>query len=88
MSPSLLAPLQAFAGTVTAKMAQLTLGAPEDQLRAPFETFMAAVGSAFGLAVVCTGETPLPDRLGAPTTPYTASSSWLGTWSLRPPAWR
>ena len=66
MPPTLQEPLATFAGTVAAKMAQLTAGAPEDQLRAPFETFMAASGSAFGLEVVCTGETPLPDRLGRP----------------------
>ena len=58
--------LQTFASTVTAKMAQLTTGPPEDQLRAPFETFMAAVAQASGWNVVCTGETPLPDRLGRP----------------------
>ena len=58
--------LQTFASTVTAKMAQLTTGSPEDQLRAPFETFMAATGQALGWNVVCTGEAPLPDRLGHP----------------------
>lgn len=58
--------LQTFASTVTAKMAQLTAGSPEDQLRAPFETFMAAAAQALGWNVVCTGETPLPDRLGRP----------------------
>ena len=58
--------LQTFASAVTAKMAQLTTGSPEDQLRAPFETFMAAVAQASGWNVVCTGETPLPDRLGRP----------------------
>ena len=47
-------------------MAQSTTGAPEDQLRAPFETFMAAAAQALGWNVVCTGETPLPDRLGRP----------------------
>ena len=58
--------LQGFATTVTAKTTQITSGAPEDQLRAPFETFMAGVGQALGWDVVCTGETPLPDRLGRP----------------------
>ena len=58
--------LQTFASTVTAKMAQLTTGSPEDQLRAPFETFMVAAARALGWNVVCTGETPLPDRLGRP----------------------
>ncbi len=58
--------LQTLASTVTAKMAQMTTGSPEDQLRAPFETFMAAAAQALGWNVVCTGETPLPDRLGRP----------------------
>ena len=58
--------LQTFASTVTAKMAQVTAGSPEDQLRAPFETFMAAAARALGWNVICTGETPLPDHLGRP----------------------
>ena len=58
--------LQGFAAAVTVKTTQLTSGAPEDQLRAPFEMFMAAAGQALGWNVVCTGETPLPDRLGRP----------------------
>ena len=58
--------LQTFASTVTAKMTQLAAGSPEDQLRAPFETFMAAAAQVLGWNVVCTGETPLPDRLGRP----------------------
>ena len=58
--------LRTFAGTVTAKMSQLATGAPEDQLRAPFETFMAATAQALGWNIICTGETPLPHRLGRP----------------------
>ena len=63
---SIHAALQNFAASVTAKMTQITLGEPEDQLRGPFETFMDEAGRAFGWDVVCTGETPLPDRLGRP----------------------
>ena len=58
--------LQGFADAVTAKATQITSGAPEDQLRAPFEAFMAAAGQVLGWNVVCTGEAPLPDRLGRP----------------------
>ena len=58
--------LQGFADAVTAKTTQITSGAPEDQLRSPFEAFMAAAGQGLGWNVVCTGETPLPDRLGRP----------------------
>lgn len=35
---SILKALQAFAAAVTEKMNQLTLGEPEEQVRAPFET--------------------------------------------------
>ena len=54
--------LKKFADAVTAKMTQLTAGDPEDQLRAPFETFMEEVGQALKQKVVCTGETLLPGR--------------------------
>jgi len=62
----ILAALQEFAAAVTDKLSQLTLGEPEEQLRTPFENFMAAAAEALGWNVVCTGETPLPDRLGRP----------------------
>ncbi len=58
--------LQDFATAVTGKMTQITVGEPEDQIRGPFENFMAGVADALGWKVVCTGETPLPDRLGRP----------------------
>ncbi|MGO9122320.1 MAG: type ISP restriction/modification enzyme [Desulfomonilaceae bacterium] len=58
--------LQRFAMTVSAKMSTLTHGEPEDQLRSPFEGFIAEVARALGWNVVCTGETRLPDRLGKP----------------------
>jgi hypothetical protein len=58
--------LQILAETVTAKMTQLTAGEPEDQLRGPFENFTTDAARALGWNVVCTGETPLPDRLGRP----------------------
>ena len=66
MEHSLHQALKTFAGTVTTKMAQVTTGSPEDQIRAPFETFMAAAARTLGWNVVCTGETPLPERLGRP----------------------
>lgn len=58
--------LQEFAADIMGKMTQLTLGEPEDQVRGPFENLMAAVAEAIGWNVVCTGETPLPNRLGRP----------------------
>lgn len=47
-------------------MSQLMSGQPEDQLRGPFETLMTEAAQVFGLKAVCTGETPLPDKLGRP----------------------
>src|SRR5450830_46783 len=58
--------LQVFAEAVRSKMTQLTPGEPEDQLRGPFENFMAAAAEALKWKVVCTGETPLADHLGRP----------------------
>ena len=60
------AALRDFAAAVTARMTQVTAGEPENQVRGPFETFMEAVARALGWEVVCTGETPLPDRPGRP----------------------
>ena len=58
--------LQDFATDVTAKVSQVTSAAPEDQLRAPFETFMRAAAKALGWNVVCKGEPLLSDRMGRP----------------------
>lgn len=65
-SISIHAALQNFAAAVTEKMSQVTLGEAEDQVRGPFEAFMADAARALGWDVVCTGETPLPDRIGRP----------------------
>ena len=65
-SNSLYSALQDFANAVTVKATQITPGAPEDQLRAPFESFMTTAAEAWGWNVVCTGETSLPGHLGRP----------------------
>ena len=65
-SISIHAALQNFAAAVKEKMSQVTLGEAEDQVRGPFEAFMADAARALGWDVVCTGETPLPDRIGRP----------------------
>lgn len=77
--------LQDFAAAVTAKMTQVALGEPEDQLRGPFETFMDAVGRACGWNVVCTGETPLPDRLGRPDYAVHLNQLLVGYVELKAP---
>ena len=58
--------LQNFADTVRSKSTTIATGKPEDQLRAPLEGLMRAVGIAQGWEVVPTGETRLPDSLGCP----------------------
>jgi hypothetical protein len=63
---AVLAALRKFAGAVRAKITTVTVGEPEDQLRAPFENFMQEVGQAIARKIVCTGETRLPGRLGTP----------------------
>ena len=62
----ILAALKNFARDVTAKTTTLTAGEPEDQLRAPFESFMAEAAQALHIAVVCTGEARLAGRMGPP----------------------
>ena len=58
--------LQTFAEAVKAKTAALVLGQPEEQLRAPFESFVAGAATDWNWEVVCVGEASLPDRLGRP----------------------
>ena len=58
--------LQAFAEAVKAKTAVLVLGQPEEQLRAPFESFVVGAATDWNWEVVCVGEASLPDRLGRP----------------------
>ncbi len=58
--------LQSFAASVTEKSNQFVAGEPEEQLRAPFERFMHEAATGLGCDIVCTGEAPLPDRLGRP----------------------
>ena len=58
--------LRAFANAVKTKSTQVSAGAPEDQLRGPFEIFLNAVAEALNCNIVCTGESPLPGRIGRP----------------------
>ena len=59
-------PMQKYAAEVKMKMSQTSHGQPEDQLRAPFETFFKALSSVLCVDIVCIGETNLPDRIGRP----------------------
>ena len=58
--------LRTFAADVTAKSKGVVQGEPEDQLRAPFETFLKIAASILEKEVVCVGETLLKHRIGKP----------------------
>ena len=58
--------LQAFAEAVKTKTEAPVRGQPEEQLRAPFENFVAGEATAWNWEVVCVGEAILPDHLGRP----------------------
>jgi hypothetical protein len=84
---AILAALQKFAEAVTAKTTSLTVGEPEDQLRAPFEAFMTQVGQTVGRKIVCTGETRLAGRLGKPDYAIHATNLLVGYVELKAPGY-
>lgn len=56
--------LQSFTDVVKEKINQLFSGEPEDQLRDIFDNLLKSVArDSRNKKAVCTGETPLPDRL-------------------------
>ncbi len=82
--PPIYVALQEFAEAVTEKLSQVTLGEPEEQLRTPFENFIDAAADALDWNVVCTGETPLPDRLGRPDFAVHLNGLLAGYVELKP----
>jgi hypothetical protein len=58
--------LKEFATALQKKASAPVAGEPEDQLRAPFEQLVAAVGTAIGIDVLAIGETRLDDGVGKP----------------------
>ena len=77
--------LQAFAAAATAKTGLRPGGAPEEQLRGPFENFIAAAGAALGRELACAGEATLPDRLGRPDFAIHCQGALLGYAELKAP---
>ncbi len=77
--------LQDFAAEVTRKTKALAAGEPEDQLRAPFEKLMGAVGQALGQRVVAKGESRLPGRLGKTDYAIHARQLFTGYAELKRP---
>ncbi|HUT53802.1 MAG TPA: type ISP restriction/modification enzyme [bacterium] len=82
---AILEALLTFADTVTAKMTTLTPGEPEDQLRAPFETFILEVGRVLFRKIICTGETRLPGRIGKPDYAVHADDLLAGYVEMKAP---
>ena len=76
--------LRKFAADITAKT-KPDIGAPEDQLRAPFEVLMKTVGAAIGKDVVCAGESPLPNLQGRPDYGVMVCSLLTGHVELKAP---
>ena len=76
--------LRKFTAEVTAK-SKPGIGAPEDQLRAPLEALMKAVGAEMEQSVVCTGETPLPSLQGRPDYGVTVDGLLTGHVELKAP---
>lgn len=58
--------LRDFAEEVSSKFKANVHGAPEDQLRAPIENLVKAVGGALKKKIVAKGESRLPGQLGRP----------------------
>jgi len=82
---AILPALREFAQAVTAKMNSPTAGGREEQLRAPFDAFMAEVGRALAIEIVCTDNTPLPERLGTPDFAVHAGGLLAGHVELKAP---
>jgi len=77
--------LQKFAISITQKMTPPFRGEHEDQLRAPFETFMQDVGHVLSVNLVSKGETHLPGRLGKPDYGILVSGLLAGYVELKAP---
>ena len=77
--------LRAFAAAATAKTGLRPGGGPEEQLRGPFENFIAAAGAALGRELACAGEATLPDRLGRPDFAIHDQGALLGYAELKAP---
>ncbi|RKX26384.1 MAG: hypothetical protein DRP47_08240, partial [Candidatus Zixiibacteriota bacterium] len=65
-SDTILTALKEFSESVTEKMNQQLMGEPEEQLRAPFESFVEKAAAAMGQKAVLAGETLLADHMGKP----------------------
>lgn len=82
--PTVILPqLQQFATTATAKLKAKT-GEPEEQLRAPLETFFQDAGKAFGMKVQALGEVHV-ESMGRPDFAVTCNGALCGYIELKQP---
>ena len=77
--------LEAFADAVAAKFAALAHGEPEDQLRSPVETLLAAFSGLTRGDLVLKGESLLAGRLGRPDFALHAGITPIGYIELKAP---
>ena len=82
---AILAALQQFGASVTLKFAANAPGEPEDQLRAPFDALITAVGASMNFNVVAKGESLLKERLGRPDFAILTNGALSGHTELKAP---
>lgn len=83
--PELTAPISAFGTAVKAKFS-VAGGEPEDNLRSPFESLLAAVGQELGVAgLVASGEHRLPDDHARPDYGVHVGGTLVGFVELKAP---
>ena len=81
----MLSVLQQFAGAIQQKFSSHVSGEPEDQLRAPFEQLLVAVGKQTGLDVLAIGETLLANGGGKPDFGVSVNQLLCGYAELKAP---
>lgn len=84
MPPILFAPLSAFATDVSDKLKLPGTGEPEEQLRAPLERCIEAIGKRFGMQVVCQGEFHIKD-IGRPDYAIYCNGALCGYIEIKQP---
>ncbi|RJP19273.1 MAG: DNA methyltransferase [Candidatus Omnitrophota bacterium] len=77
--------LKQFAASIREKFVDPVKGAPEEQLRSPFETLLMDIGRLLSLKIVLKGESQLPDRSGKPDFAVSINNLLCGYVELKEP---
>ncbi len=77
--------LKTFADAVRTKFEAPAKGEPEEQLRAPMERLLTAIGAALGHEVVAKGESLLDDKVGKPDYAVVVDQALSGYLELKAP---